>query len=214
VPLHLELFSRITIGQGEEVPAGVFIPLAEHARVITDLDRKVMELVLDTYPSWNERSLAVNVSITSILDPGFTGWLYSRLKTLADRSLKLYFELSETSVVRNLEAARDFSHRIAELGHHTGIDHFGRSFSNFGYLRSLRPDYVKIDRAFSRELESDQSDAFFFIGSLRSVAHSLDIKVIGEGVETEAQLAIFRELQVDGFQGFLVEQPKLLSSKY
>jgi EAL domain-containing protein (putative c-di-GMP-specific phosphodiesterase class I) len=62
-------------------------------------------------------------------------------------------------------------------------------------------------------LESEQSDGYFFIGALTGVAHSLDIKVIAEGVETEDQRALFTELKVDGYQGYLVEQPQLLSSK-
>ena len=213
VPLHMELYSRITIDQEREVPAGVFIPLAERADVITQLDRRVVELVLDTYHSWQDRKLAVNLSVTSLLDPEFVDWLRSRLHTLADKTLEIYFELSEISAVRNLDAVTAFSRQVKELGHDIGIDHFGRSFSNFGYLKSLQPEYVKIDRTFTRELESGDSDAFFFVGSLRSVAHSLDIKVIGEGVETDAQRTLFEELRVDGFQGYLVEQPVLMTSK-
>ena len=213
-PLHMELYSRITIDQDNEVPAGVFIPLAERADVITQLDRKVIELMLDTYQSWQDRQLAVNLSVTSILDDEFVDWLSGRLKTLADSTLKIYFELSEINVVRNIETITAFSRHIRELGHHVGIDHFGKSFSNFGYLKSLQPEYVKIDQTFTRELGSGNRDAYFFIGSLRSVAHSLDIKVIGEGVETEGQLSMFEELKVDGFQGYIVEQPVLMTSKF
>ncbi len=213
VTLHRELFSRITIDRDKEVPASVFIPLAEHAEVITELDRKVVELILETYPAWQDGSLAVNLSVTSLLENSFTDWLYSRLKTIRDQSLELFFEFPESSVVGNLEAVREFSRQIKGLGHDIGIDHFGRSFANFGYLKSLQPDYVKIDAAFTRELDSQESDGYFFIGSLTGVAHSLDIKVIAEGVETETQLDVFKELKVDGFQGYLVEQPLLLTSK-
>jgi diguanylate cyclase (GGDEF)-like protein len=214
LPLHMELYSRITIDNEREVTAGVFIPLAERADVITELDRKVIELVLASYKSWSDRQLAVNLSVTSILNPEFVSWLANRLKSLDDKSLEIYFELSEISAVRNIGAVTDFSRQVKELGHDVGIDHFGRSFSNFGYLKSLQPEYVKIDRTFTRELESGNSDAYFFIGSLKSVAHSLDIKVIGEGVETEEQRALFEELRVDGFQGYLVEQPALMTSKF
>ncbi len=214
VMLHLELYSRITIDREREVPAGVFIPLAERAEVITQLDRKVVELMLDTYHNWADRKLAINLSGTSIADPDFSDWLGNSLANLSGSDLNIYFELSELSVVRNLEAVTAFSRRIKTLGHDIGIDHFGRSFSNFGYLKSLQPEYVKIDRAFTRELESGSNDAYFFIGSLRSVAHSLDIKVIGEGVENQDQLSLFEELRVDGIQGFLVEQPTLMTSKF
>lgn len=210
--LHLELFSRITVDQGE-VPAGIFIPLVEQAAVVTDLDRKVVELMFDAYPSWSEKTIAVNISVKSLLEDDFTTWLFSRLAKITDSALTIYFELSEPGVVNNIETVQQFSSRINALGHHIGIDHFGRSFSNFGYLKSLQPAYVKIDRTFTGKLESAQTDALFYIGTLRSVAHSLDIKVIGEGVETEEQLSVFKDLQVDGFQGYLVELPKLLTSK-
>ena len=212
--LHMELYSRITIDREREVPAGVFIPLAERAAVITQLDRKVVELMFDTYQNWQDRKLAINLSGTSITDADFVDWLCNRLDNLSGTNLDIYFELSELSVVRNLEAVTTFSRRIKKLGHDLGIDHFGRSFSNFGYLKSLQPEYVKIDRAFTRELESGSSDAYFFVGSLRSVAHSLDIKVIGEGVENQEQLNLFEELRVDGIQGYLVEQPTLMTSKF
>lgn len=211
--IHLELFSRITVDQGDEVPAGIFIPLAEQAAVVTDLDRMVVDLVLDSYPSWTEKRLAVNISVQSMLNDEFTDWLLSRLSGITDSSLTIYFELSEPGVVNHIDTVQRFSSRIRALGHRLGIDHFGRSFSNFGYLKSLQPAYVKIDRTFTSKLESAQTDALFYIGTLRSVAHSLDIKVIGERVETEEQLAVFRNLQVDGFQGYLVEQPRLLTSK-
>ena len=212
-PLHLELFSRITLDDGQEVAAGVFIPLAEYAEMVTQLDRKVIELMLDTYQTWEHRVLALNLSVTSLIDKTFTDWLLSRLKTLADRNLQLYFEFSELSAVKQIDTLRTFAEQVRAAGHDIGVDHFGRGFSNFGYLKSLQPSYVKIDAAFTRELESPQSDSYFFIGALTGVAHSLDIKVIAEGVETEEQRTLFTELKVDGYQGFLVEQPQLLSSK-
>ena len=211
--IHLELFSRITVDPGEEVPAATFVPLVEQAAVVTELDRRVVELMLDSFPAWNEPKLAVNISVRSLLDDAFTDWLSDRLRRIAEGSLTIYFELSESGVASNIDAVSAFNRRLSALGHRIGIDHFGGSFSNFGYLKSLRPAYVKIDRTFTSRLEAAQSDAMFYIGTLRSIAHSLDIKVIGERVETEEQLSVFRDLQVDGFQGFLVEQPRLLTSK-
>lgn len=212
-PLHLEIFSRITIDIDNEVAAGVFIPLAEQAEVIAELDRKVMERVFNSGNFWADLPLAVNLSVTSLQDQGFIDWLVSCLQDVSDQSLLLNFEFSEFSVIRQIAAVRSFSEQIREFGHTIGIDHFGRSFGNFGYLKSLQPSYVKIDATFTRELESDQSDGYFFIGALNSVAHSLDIKVIAEGVETAEQLALFKELKVDGYQGYVVEQPRLLTSK-
>jgi diguanylate cyclase (GGDEF)-like protein len=211
--MHVEVFSRITIDDGREAAAGVFIPLAERAEVITELDKTVVGLVLDTCQSWAGGPLALNLSTTSVADPAFGDWLLLRLDSFGDRTRTFLFEFSESSAVRQLDRLRTFSDRIRSAGHAVGIDHFGRSFNNFGYLKSLQPDYVKIDPAFTRELESGHGDAYFFIGALAGVAHSLDIKVIAQGIETEEQLALFNGLNIDGYQGYLVEQPRLLTSK-
>ena len=72
----------------------------------------------------------------------------------------------------------------------------------------MRPDYVKIDRAYTGELKDEESDSRFFIGSLCSVAHSIDIMVIAEGVETEQQVQILTELNLDAIQGYIVDRPK------
>jgi len=77
----------------------------------------------------------------------------------------------------------------------------------------LRPDYVKIDRAYTGELKDEESDSRFFIGSLCSVAHSLDIVVIAEGVETEDQWQILQELNLDAIQGYVVARPEPIKSR-
>ncbi|HBE92711.1 MAG TPA: GGDEF-domain containing protein, partial [Gammaproteobacteria bacterium] len=79
------------------------------------------------------------------------------------------------------------------------------------YLQSMRPDYVKIDRAFTNELGKENSDSDFFISSLCSVAHSLDVEVIAEGVENEQQFELLKELDVDGVQGYFIDKPGPLS---
>ena len=124
---------------------------------------------------------------------------------------KLVFEFVEYSAVQNLDTLRTFSTRLRELGHGVALDHFGSSFSNFGYLQSMRPDYVKIDRAFTNELGKENSDSDFFISSLCSVAHSLDVEVILEGVENEQQFELLKELDVDGVQGYFIDKPGPLS---
>ena len=211
--MHTELFSRITIDDGREVAAGTFIPLAERAEVITELDRTVIDLVLETHHSWDYSPLAINLSMTSVNDPPFCDWLVSRLKSLGTVPQTFLFELSESGAVRQLDRLRSFAERLRAEGHGIGVDNFGRSFSNFGYLKSLQPDYVKIDPAFTRELETGHGDSYFFIGALIGVAHSLGIKVIAQGIETEEQLALFSELNIDGYQGYLVEKPHLMTSK-
>jgi len=89
-----------------------------------------------------------------------------------------------------------------------GLDHYGQSCGNLRHLQSLRPDYVKIDRAYTGELKDEDSDSRFFISSICSVAHSIDIAVIAEGVETDNQWQLLKELNVDAVQGYIINSSK------
>lgn len=207
--LHLEIFSRIVLEDSTLLSAGVFMPLAERLKLVSSIDRIVIEEVMKLDHSRLEVGrIAVNVSPASLQDDSFRLWLQSALKALPRTAPRMIFEFSEFSALQNMDLVRDFSTLVREYGHAMGLDHYGQSFSNLGYLKSMRPDYVKIDRAYTGELKDEENDSRFFIGSLCSVAHSIDIMVIAEGVETEQQVQVLRELKVDAVQGYVVDRPK------
>ena len=206
--LHLEILSRIALAPGEIVSAGIFVPLAERLQMISRLDRIVLEKVFVlAEKEMQVGSVAVNVSPSSLNDRTFYDWVIARLASFPSPALKFVFEFAEFGSVLYLDVVREFSAEIRRMGHGIALDHFGQSFSNFGYLKSLKPEYVKIDKAYTEELKEENGDSHFFIGALCGVAHSLDILVIAEGVETEEQAAIFRDLNVDALQGFLISRP-------
>jgi diguanylate cyclase (GGDEF)-like protein len=207
--LHLEIFSRIIQEDGKFLSAGVFMPLAERLKLVSSIDRIVLEEVMQLDRNkLDVGNIAVNVSPASLQDDSFRQWLQSALKKLPRTAPRIIFEFSEFSAVQNLNLVREFSIFVRKYGHAMGLDHYGQSFSNLGYLKSMRPDYVKIDRAYTGELKEEESDSRFFIGSLCSVAHSIDIMVIAEGVETEQQVQILTELNLDAIQGYIVDRPK------
>ena len=209
--LHLEIFSRIAQSNGELLSAGVFMPFAEQLKLVSTLDRMVIEEVamLDKQKI-GVNHIAVNISPTSLQDDAFQGWIKSALPLLPDTSPRIIFEFSEYAAVRNINLVKAFNTFIRQNGHQMGLDHYGQSFTHLGYLQALRPDYVKIDRAYTGELKEDQNDSRFFIGSLCSVAHSIDIDVLAEGVETEQQWRILDGLNIDGIQGYIIEKPRLI----
>jgi len=207
--LHLEIFSRIIDEDGKPLSAGVFMPLAERLKLVSSIDRLVLEEVMQLDRNQlNVEKISVNVSPASLKDDAFLQWLKVALKELSPSVPRLTFEFSEFGAIQNLDLVKDFSIFVRGLGHAIGLDHYGQSFSNLGYLKSLCPDYVKIDRAYTGELKDEESDSRFFIGSLCSVAHSIDIGVIAEGVETDQQWQILRELNLDAIQGYIVDRPK------
>jgi diguanylate cyclase (GGDEF)-like protein len=207
--IHLEIFSRIIQEDGKFLSAGIFIHLAERFKLVSSLDRIVLEKVIHLdRAQLGVDSIAVNVSPLSLQDDSFLEWLSSALKNLSKDAPRIIFEFSEFGAIQNLDLVKKFGVKVREHGHAVGLDHYGKSFSNLGYLQSLRPYYVKIDRAYTGELKDEESDSRFFIGSLCNVAHSIDIVVIAEGVETEQQLHILKELNLDAVQGYVINRPK------
>lgn len=211
VILHREVLARISLQPDEVVSAGVFVPMAQRFGLISLLDQLVVSLLFEHIERGNTfNRVAVNVSPASLADSEFVEWILYKLKTLRKSSSTIIFELAEYGAVQNLEVVKAFSHEVRKLGHAIGLDHFGQSFSHFGYLKSLKPEYVKIDRGFTKELETETSsgDSEFFIDALCSVAHSLDIKVIAEGVEKSEQVDALVELNIDALQGYLFGKPE------
>ena len=211
--MHLEILSRIILETGRMISAGLFIPLAERLRCISAIDRLVLEKAMQIDCGGRHiTELAVNISPSSLKDADFVSWLTTSLRKLPSTAPRMIFEFAEFNATREMTLLQGFTREVKDLGHSVGLDHFGQSFANFGYLKSLQPKYVKIDKAFTDELKNEEGDSNFFIGSLVSVAHSLDILVIAEGVEEEKQLQILRDLNIDGIQGYLVDQPAELVS--
>jgi diguanylate cyclase (GGDEF)-like protein len=209
--MHVEILSRIILPTGQMLNAGFFIPLAERVQRISSVDRIVLEKVFQIEGGKLHTSeLAVNISPSSLKDASFMTWVLSSLKNLPSGAHKIIFEFAEYNATQELEILRNFAKEVKALGHFIALDHFGQSFANFGYLKSIHPKYVKIDKAFSDELKAEGSDSHFFIGSLASVAHSLDILVIAEGVEDEKQYQTLCDLNIDGVQGYYIDKPEEL----
>ncbi len=206
--VHLEIFSRVVQEDGRLLNAGLFMPYAERLDLVAALDLVVLEKVKEF--DKNElgvHRIAINISPSSLLDDSFRQRTEAILRDLPEKAPRITFEVVEFSAINHLDRVKEFRTMVARHGHGIGLDHFGRSFSNFGYLQSLRPDFVKIDRAYVSELKGQENDSSFFISSLCSVAHSLDIAVIAIGVEEEQQWRILQKLNLDAMQGYFIDKP-------
>jgi EAL domain-containing protein (putative c-di-GMP-specific phosphodiesterase class I) len=209
--MHLEVFSRIKQENGNLISAALFMPFAEHLHLVAHLDRIVLEDVMQLdAASMSVDRVALNVSPASLRNNSLRRWLLDTIGRLPAKAPRINFEFPEFGAVQHLDMIKEFSAEVRKYGHFVGLDHYGQGFSHLGYLKSLRPDYVKIDRAYTGELKDEESDSRFFIGSLCSAAHSLDITVIAEGVETEQQWELLKELNLDAIQGYIIARPKPL----
>ncbi len=211
--IHMEILARITEGADTFLPARMFVPLAERLDLIQQLDRIIIEKALEA----NQQGIlsgriAVNLSPLSLKNQSFYSWLVQTLQGLPPGSLKFNFEFAELQAVQHIQLIKNFTNLIQKKGHYLGIDHFGQGLVHFGYLKSLSPNYVKIDKALTNELQDEESDSYFFINSLCNVAHSLDIRVMVEGVENEQQWQILQKVNLDAVQGYYIKKPELLDA--
>lgn len=218
--LHRETFVRIRDERGGLCPAGRFMVSAEQLGRTREIDRFVIEKMVEVLLAADEdleEAFAVNLSMDSLNDPEFRQWLLGMLDRLPRPEVedggnsgvapkRVIIEVSEAIAVNNLEALCSLSEELHIRGHGLGLDHFGRGFSNFGYLNSLRPDYVKIDSAYTADI-GNNPDNRFFLHTLSTICRSLEIGVIAQCVENTEQWESLIGLDVDGVQGYAVSEP-------
>jgi diguanylate cyclase (GGDEF)-like protein len=209
--LHKEVFLRLPDENGNIIKAGMFMPVAEQTGLAADLDRlaigKLLEF-LSANPADSCR-YAVNLTASSLHDTALVEWLCIELQADKERNRRIAFEFPESGVLRDIESTRTAVEKLSALGCNCGIDHFGRGFNSFGYLRNLGVQYLKIAGSYTRNIHLE-SDNQFLVKAIADTAHSVDIRVFAEAVETREELDAIRALHVDGVQGYLVGKPELL----
>ncbi len=204
--LHAEVLVRIPADNEQLWHAGEFVPIAEQSGLAPELDRIVFLVALEQIKQRDDvATWAINISPASLKEETFRDWVVDTLRQ-AGTSPRISLEFSEIGVLRSVEPLRRLARDLQSLGHGLGLDHFGRGFSSFGYLQTVRPDYVKIDGAYTSSIRDDRNNQFF-VSSLCKVVHSLGIKAIAGSVENEQEWKALRELKVDGIQGYAVERP-------
>lgn len=206
--IHQEVLLRIPDPSGELVAAGVFIPMAENYGLVTAFDRIIIEKLQEKIKQHKDSNsrFAVNLSPGSLRDSNFINWLYKTLSENPQFAKRLTFEIPEHNAVHTLDILPEFVARLDKLGTHFALDHFGRGFSSFKYLRDIKIKYLKVDGSYIRNIDKDTSNQFF-VHVITQLAHNLGITVIAANVETETELFTLEHLDFDGVQGYYVGKP-------
>ncbi len=210
--LHQEVMLRLVDKSGHWVAASKFIPMAMRHRFMADVDRAVLTLVLRRLQGANfaGTALAVNISPQSVQNRSFMGWLGKELAGLGKNASRLHFELSRYGCSLDMEAARQFAQLVRRSGAKFGIDRFGLDPNSLQTLRLLPPDYVKLDDVLVSETGNDEA-AVLLVNSMVTLAHSMDVLVISQGVETAEQATLLRSNHDYG-QGYYFGEPTQLAS--
>jgi diguanylate cyclase (GGDEF)-like protein/PAS domain S-box-containing protein len=191
-------------------PSG-FIPLAEETGQIIAIDEWVLHTACLQNKAWQDAGfapmvIAVNLSTSHLENRKLTKVV---AKALQDSGLEpqcLELEITESKIMKNPVISIIVLNELKAMGVRIAIDDFGTGHSSLNYLRQIPLDYVKIDRSFVMNITTSPHDTAI-IKSIITLAHSLDLKVIAEGVETEQQLEFLREHECDEVQGYLFSKP-------
>jgi diguanylate cyclase (GGDEF)-like protein len=204
---HRELLVRMLSDDGDAIPPDAFLPTAERFGLINDIDRWVTSRGLALACAGD--GVSINLSAHSIGDPRILDLVRAAVREGLERG-KAIFEITETAAMRNMQDARVFTEALGELGCDVALDDFGTGFGSFSYLKHLPSRYLKIDLEFVRELTSNVTDQQV-VRSITDVGHSLDKRIIAEGVEDRTTLHALRAYGVDCAQGFYLGAPQRIS---
>jgi diguanylate cyclase (GGDEF)-like protein len=193
------------------VPPLQFIPILEETGLIHEVGRWAMRKAIEDHLRWRNAGLgsvriAVNVSPLQLRNRAFVAEVEQALGVDANAAAGLELEITESLIMEDVKHSSALLLAIRAMGVTIAIDDFGTGYSSLSYLSKLPVDTLKIDRAFVNDMSAGP-DGLALVSTIISLAHSLKLKVVAEGVETEEQARLLRLLKCDEMQGYLFSKP-------
>jgi diguanylate cyclase (GGDEF)-like protein/PAS domain S-box-containing protein len=188
-----------------------FIPIAEETGLILPLGAWVLEAAVEQLAAWESQGLrglrmAINLSARQLRDNGLLPVIEAVLGRYGVRAEQIELEITESAAMENAERTAAILLQLRAMGVGLAIDDFGTGYSSLSYLKRLPVGTLKIDRSFVMDIERDENDAAICTATI-SLAHSLGLSVVAEGVETAAQLEYLKKLGCDLAQGYYFSKP-------
>lgn len=193
------------------IAPGFFIPLAEETGLILPLGEFVLRQACRQARQWQldghaPLRVSVNLSVKQLRQGNFVSLVRQVLEETGLPADRLELELTESQLLDDIDNAINISRQLRALGVKLAIDDFGTGYSSLSYLKRFPVDYVKIDRSFICELDQVGEDSAI-VRAIIAMVHSLELKVVAEGVETQAQMDFLKSHGCDEVQGYLISRP-------
>jgi diguanylate cyclase (GGDEF)-like protein len=203
----LEALMRWQDPENGLVPPLSFIPLLEETRMILDAGRWALGKAISDFKKWqalglNPPKIAVNVSPIQLRQKDFVSMVASALHQAGNVAIGLELEITESVIMQDIEKNIEKLRVIRDMNVEVAIDDFGTGYSSLSYIAKLPVSVLKVDRAFIINMTTNPDD-LNIVSAIISLAHSLHLRVIAEGVETDEQADLLRMLKCDEMQGYL-----------
>jgi EAL domain-containing protein (putative c-di-GMP-specific phosphodiesterase class I) len=195
-----EALLRMIDDGGEIITAGHLIPVAERLGLVRLIDRAVAQMTISALHSHPEARIAMNISATTATDKRWYDQLLEIIAANSDVAERLIVEITESVALNKLAETRAFVEGLRALGCGIAIDDFGAGYTSFRNVRDLPVTMLKLDGSFCRNLATNK-DNMFFVKSLLELAHTFDLKVSAEWVESAEDEKLLTEWGVDFLQG-------------
>lgn len=209
-----EALLRWRNSRGEFVPPNVIVDVAERCGMMTELTQWVMNTALRHSAEMRlhgiDIALSVNLAAQDLISPEFVEITDQTLRTWGVEPNKLVLEITEGSMISEVDKVHSVLTRLKEVGVEISVDDFGTGYSSLAYLKRLPLDELKIDQVFVRNMLKDRQDERI-VRTIIDLAHNLQLRVVAEGVEDEATLMILKEMHCDVAQGYCLSKPKPLN---
>ena len=207
----VEALLRWQSGELGNVPPLEFIPLAEETGLIIPIGEWVLREACAQARRWLDSGIpvgrmAVNISVLQFVQIGFVELVAKVLDDAGIDASHLELEITESLLMKDAHGATETLRALKKLGVHLAIDDFGTGYSSLSHLRQFPIDRLKIDKAFVCALDVEPDDAAIATAVI-AMADSMNLRVIAEGVETEAQMSFLKSKRCDEIQGFLLSEP-------
>ena len=208
-----EILTRFLNSNEDILPTASFIAMAEKLDKIVAVDQMIIEAAIKEISNRNMQDIffGINVSSRSINDGHFLIWLERRLLRDTVIASKLVFEITESGLQQNIKSSKNFIDMVHRVGARITVERFGIGLTSFKFFRDLKPDFIKMDSTYTRDIDEDKNNQYF-MRLMVDLAHRLSISVLAESVESQEEKFMLEKLFVDGCQGFYIGKPRTISS--